>query len=44
MTHTYRDPVRMGDFPDFLTRLRGLNPAVDLTSFPAAWPDLGGRG
>lgn len=35
---------RMSNFPDFLTRLKGLNPAVDLTSFPAAWPDLGERG
>jgi hypothetical protein len=35
---------RMSDFPDFLTRLKGLNPAVDLTSFPAeVWPGLGGR-
>jgi hypothetical protein len=35
---------RMTDFSDFLTRLKALNPAVDLTSFPAdAWPGLGGR-
>jgi hypothetical protein len=26
-------------FPDFLARLESLNPAVDLSSFPAAWPD-----
>jgi hypothetical protein len=33
---------RMTGFPDFLSRLKTLNPAVDLTSFPAgAWPDLG---
>lgn len=35
---------RMTDFADFLTRLKGLNPAVDLTSFPAdAWPGVGHR-
>jgi hypothetical protein len=35
---------RMSDLADFLTRLKALNPAVDLTTFPAeAWPDLGGR-
>jgi hypothetical protein len=35
---------RMSDFPDFLTRLKGLNPAVDLSTFVAeAWPGLGGR-
>ena len=35
---------RMNDFPDLLTRLKGLNPAVDLTTFPAeVWPGLGGR-
>ncbi len=34
--------TRMTGFPDFLSRLRTLNPTVDLTSFPAdAWPDLG---
>jgi hypothetical protein len=34
----------MSDLADFLTRLKALNPAVDLTTFPAeAWPDLGGR-
>jgi len=34
-------PGRMADFHDFLARLKTLNPAVDLTSFPAnAWPDL----
>jgi hypothetical protein len=33
---------RMTSFPDFLTRLKTLNPAVDLTSFPAdRWPGLG---
>ena len=33
---------RMTGFADFLTRLKTLNPAVDLTSFPAgAWPGLG---
>jgi hypothetical protein len=32
----------MTGFADFLTRLKTLNPAVDLTSFPAdAWPGLG---
>lgn len=31
----------MTGFADFLRRLKTLNPAVDLTSFPAkAWPDL----
>jgi hypothetical protein len=37
-------PARQGmaGFPDFLARLKTLNPAVDLTSFPAAaWPGLG---
>jgi hypothetical protein len=34
----------IADFADFLTRLKTLNPAVDLTSFPAdTWPGLGGR-
>jgi hypothetical protein len=36
-------PVTTGmtDFDDFLIRLKSLNPAVDLTSFPAKdWPDL----
>jgi hypothetical protein len=33
----------MTAFADFLTRLKALNPAVDLTSFPAdTWPGLGG--
>lgn len=33
---------RMTGFADFLTRLKTLNPAVDLASFPAgAWPGLG---
>lgn len=33
---------RMTGFADFLTRLKALNPAVDLTSFPAdTWPGLG---
>ena len=36
---------RMTGFRDFLTRLKTLNPAVDLTSFPAllvdAWPGAG---
>jgi len=27
------------DFADFLQRLKALNPAVDLSSFPSAWPD-----
>ena len=32
---------RMTDFRDFLDRLRTLNPAVDLSTFPAdAWPGL----
>ena len=32
----------MTGFPDFLARLKTLNPAVDLTSFPPdAWPGLG---
>jgi hypothetical protein len=31
----------MTGFPEFLSRLKTLNPAVDLASFPAkAWPDL----
>ena len=35
---------RMTDFLDFLTRLKALNPAVDLTTFPPrSWPGLGGR-
>jgi hypothetical protein len=35
---------RMTAFADFLTGLKTLNPAVDLTSFPAeAWPGLGGQ-
>jgi hypothetical protein len=39
-----RVPERMTDFSDFLTRLKALNPAVDLTTFPPdAWPGLGGR-
>jgi hypothetical protein len=30
---------RMGDFPDFLARLKALNPAVDLATFPThGWP------
>jgi hypothetical protein len=36
-------PVERGmtDFPDFLSRLKALNPTVDLTSFPSyAWPGL----
>ncbi len=28
----------MAAFADFLTRLKTLNPAVDLSSFPADWP------
>jgi hypothetical protein len=33
----------MRAFSDFLTRLKTLNPAVDLTSFPAdTWPGVGG--
>jgi hypothetical protein len=33
---------QMTSFADFLTRLKTLNPAVDLSSFPAgAWPGLG---
>jgi hypothetical protein len=33
---------RMTDFPDFLARLKTLNPAVDLSSFPPdAWPGFG---
>ncbi len=33
----------MTAFADFLSRLKALNPAVDLTSFPAdTWPGLGG--
>ena len=32
---------RMADFSDFLARLKSLNPAVDLRSFPARrWPEL----
>jgi hypothetical protein len=32
----------MTGFPDFLARLKTLNPSVDLTSFPAdRWPGLG---
>ena len=32
---------KMTDFRDFLIRLKALNPAVDLTSFPAkAWPEV----
>ena len=32
----------MTDFADFLARLKTLNPAVDLTSFPAeTWPGVG---
>ena len=38
---------RMTGFRDFLTRLKTLNPAVDLASFPAlltdAWPTAGGQ-
>jgi hypothetical protein len=31
----------MTRFPDFLSRLKTLNPAVDMTSFPSkTWPDL----
>ncbi len=34
---------RMTDFSDFLTRLKALNPAVDLTTFPPrSWPGLVG--
>ena len=34
---------RMTDFPDFLTRLKALNPVVDLTTFPShSWPGLSG--
>ena len=32
---------RMADFADFLSRLKALNPAVDLTTFPEGWPGLG---
>jgi hypothetical protein len=33
---------RMTGFRDFLTRLKALTPALDLSSFPTdAWPDLG---
>jgi hypothetical protein len=33
---------QMTSFADFLTRLKTLNPAVDLSSFPAGgWPGLG---
>ena len=39
---------RMKGFLDFLTRLKALNPAVDLSSFPAVladtWPGVGGPG
>jgi hypothetical protein len=36
---------RMTGFADFLARLKTLNPAVDVSSFPAnAWPDLGTSG
>ena len=28
----------MTDFADFLTRLKALNPALDLSSFPPSWP------
>jgi hypothetical protein len=34
---------QMAGFYDFLTRLKTLNPAVDLSSFPADWPALGRR-
>lgn len=30
---------RMTGFADFLTRLKALNPAADLSSFPAGWPN-----
>ena len=30
----------MTGFADFLTRLRALNSALDLSSFPSAWPTL----
>jgi hypothetical protein len=35
---------RMTNFQDFVTRLKTLHPAVDLTTFPAdGWPGLGGN-
>ena len=42
-TAIYRDgslhvPKGMTGFADFLTRLKALNPALDLSSFPSAWP------
>ena len=33
----------MTGFADFLTRLKALNPALDLSSFPSAWPTQGER-
>jgi hypothetical protein len=30
----------MTGFADFLIRLKALNPALDLSSFPSAWPTL----
>jgi len=30
----------MTGFADFVTRLKALNPALDLSSFPPAWPTL----
>jgi hypothetical protein len=42
-TIKYRDgSLQVGEemtgFADFLTRLRALNPALDLSSFPPSWP------
>lgn len=33
----------MTGFADFLTRLKALNPALDLSSFPSGWPTSGER-
>jgi hypothetical protein len=33
----------MTGFADLLTRLKASNPALDLSSFPSAWPTLGER-
>jgi hypothetical protein len=34
----------MNDFHDFLTRLKTMNPAVDMRTFPAeTWPEVGGH-
>jgi len=36
-------PKGMTGFADFLSRLKALNPALDLSSFPSAWPTQGER-